>query len=81
MNVYKEKIYKYFGRAGYIYKIKITGLSIHQWLPYPLAAECVHHVLYCRYEPFDFHKECKHMRWDRLSILMERIAEEQNQNG
>ena len=26
------------------------------------------------YEPFDFHKECSKMRWDRLSILMDRLS-------
>ncbi|CAH1780316.1 unnamed protein product [Owenia fusiformis] len=30
-----------------------------------------------RYESFDFHHECRKMRWDRLSILMDRLAEEQ----
>lgn len=34
-----------------------------------------------RYEPFDFHHECRKMRWDRLSILMDRIAEEQQEMG
>eukprot|EP00112_Aurelia_sp_Birch-Aquarium-sp1_P022960 Seg666.6 transcript_id=Seg666.6/GoldUCD/mRNA.D3Y31 product="Phosphatidylinositide phosphatase SAC1-B" protein_id=Seg666.6/GoldUCD/D3Y31 len=29
-----------------------------------------------RYVAFDFHKECSKMRWHRLSILMERIAED-----
>lgn len=27
------------------------------------------------YEAFDFHKECSKMRWDRLSILMDRLAQ------
>jgi len=35
----------------------------------------------CRYEPFDFHKECKAMKWYRLSLLMDRIAAEQQQFG
>jgi len=30
-----------------------------------------------RYESFDFHHECRKMRWDRLSILMDRVAKEQ----
>jgi len=34
-----------------------------------------------RYEPFDFHKECKAMKWYRLSLLMDRIAAEQQQFG
>jgi len=31
------------------------------------------------YEPFDFHAECKKMRWDRLSILMDRLSHYQEQ--
>ncbi|XP_072169142.1 phosphatidylinositol-3-phosphatase SAC1-like [Diadema setosum] len=30
-----------------------------------------------RYESFDFHHECRKMRWDRLSILMDRLAKDQ----
>lgn len=34
-----------------------------------------------RYEAFDFHAECRHMRWDRLNILMDRLALDQEQMG
>lgn len=34
-----------------------------------------------KYEPFDFHHECRKMRWDRLSILMDRISRTQDQLG
>lgn len=34
-----------------------------------------------KYEPFDFHSECRHMRWDRLSILIDRIAMDQDEMG
>ncbi|BFZ13223.1 hypothetical protein BsWGS_16262 [Bradybaena similaris] len=34
-----------------------------------------------RYEPFDFHKECSRMRWDRLSILLDRIARDRKRFG
>ncbi|KAI8432534.1 hypothetical protein MSG28_013531 [Choristoneura fumiferana] len=30
-----------------------------------------------RYEPFDFHAECRGMRYDRLTVLVDRIAHEQ----
>ena len=33
------------------------------------------------YEAFDFHAECSKMRWDRLSILMDRVAVVQEQQG
>lgn len=34
-----------------------------------------------RYEAFDFHHECRKMRWDRLSILMDKLAKDQQQFG
>lgn len=33
------------------------------------------------YEPFDFHGECRNMRWDRLSILIDRVAHDQDEMG
>ncbi|XP_067857935.1 phosphatidylinositol-3-phosphatase SAC1-B-like isoform X2 [Heptranchias perlo] len=35
-------------------------------------------VKYCA---FDFHKECSHMRWERLQILLDRVAEQQDEYG
>lgn len=32
-----------------------------------------------RYESFDFHAECRKMRWDRLNILIDRLAHEQDE--
>nr|CAD7576703.1 unnamed protein product [Timema californicum] len=32
-----------------------------------------------KYESFDFHHECRQMRWDRLSILIDRLAHEQDE--
>ncbi|KFV87959.1 Phosphatidylinositide phosphatase SAC1, partial [Struthio camelus australis] len=32
-----------------------------------------------RYIAFDFHKECSRMRWDRLQILMDQLAEQQDE--
>ncbi|KAF9535466.1 inositol/phosphatidylinositol phosphatase [Crepidotus variabilis] len=29
-----------------------------------------------KYEFFDFHGECKHMRWDRISVLIDRMKED-----
>jgi len=34
-----------------------------------------------RYESFDFHAECRHLRWDWLSILIDRLAHEQDEFG
>ncbi|XP_020660232.1 phosphatidylinositol-3-phosphatase SAC1 [Pogona vitticeps] len=34
-----------------------------------------------RYIAFDFHKECSRMRWDRLQILLDQLAEQQDEFG
>ncbi|XP_042228940.1 phosphatidylinositol-3-phosphatase SAC1-like [Homarus americanus] len=34
-----------------------------------------------RYEYFDFHHECRKMRWDRLSILMDRVGPDRESLG
>ncbi|PSN49044.1 Phosphatidylinositide phosphatase SAC1 [Blattella germanica] len=34
-----------------------------------------------RYESFDFHAECRHMKWDRLSMLIDRLGHEQDEFG
>ncbi|XP_023673504.1 phosphatidylinositol-3-phosphatase SAC1-B-like isoform X2 [Paramormyrops kingsleyae] len=34
-----------------------------------------------KYIAFDFHKECSHMRWDRLQILVDTVAEMQDDYG
>lgn len=39
------------------------------------------HMNSYRYECFDFHAECRRLRWDRLSILIDRLAHEQDEFG
>lgn len=34
-----------------------------------------------RYESFDFHAECRRLRWDRLNVLLDRLAPELEQMG
>ena len=34
-----------------------------------------------RYVPFDFHHECKNMRWDRLSRLIDQISDDLDKQG
>lgn len=34
-----------------------------------------------KYEYFDFHGECKNMRWDRISILLDRLKEDLDKYG
>ena len=41
----------------------------------------IFNVLFIRYEPFDFHKECSKMRWERLSILTDKLKAVQDKFG
>ncbi|EPQ61008.1 hypothetical protein GLOTRDRAFT_53684 [Gloeophyllum trabeum ATCC 11539] len=34
-----------------------------------------------RYEYFDFHTECRHMRWERISLLIEKLQSDLTKNG
>ena len=34
-----------------------------------------------QYHHFDFHKECRHMRWDRISILLDQLTPELDEKG
>ena len=34
-----------------------------------------------RYQYFDFHSECKHMRWDRISILLDQMKDDLVRQG
>lgn len=34
-----------------------------------------------RYEYFDFHTECKKMRFDRVSLLIDKLADELSEQG
>lgn len=39
------------------------------------------YFLFIRYEAFDFHHECRKMAYHRLSVLMDRLALEQDEFG
>ena len=34
-----------------------------------------------KYEYFDFHNECKNMRWDRISVLIDQMQEDLKRQG
>ena len=34
-----------------------------------------------KYHHFDFHLECKAMRWDRISVLLDQLAPEMEEKG
>lgn len=34
-----------------------------------------------RYEYFDFHNECRKMRWDRISVLVEKMKDDLERHG
>lgn len=77
-----DKIHRYLPEA-----ISITTCFIDQ--PFPggfsetFTAELMSSkkmlLFLNRYVAFDFHKECSRMRWDRLQILMDQLAEQQDE--
>jgi hypothetical protein len=34
-----------------------------------------------RYEYFDFHNECRNMRWDRISMLIDKMKDDLEREG
>jgi hypothetical protein len=34
-----------------------------------------------KYQYFDFHNECKHMRWDRINLLIDSLADDLLRDG
>jgi len=34
-----------------------------------------------KYQYFDFHNECKHMRWDRINVLIEKMQDDLSRQG
>lgn len=60
----------------------ILGMNLsHLFIEIFIFCECCsqYRLISCRYEAFDFHAECSKMRWDRLSILLDRLSHEQDE--
>ncbi|KAJ8942653.1 hypothetical protein NQ318_013366 [Aromia moschata] len=66
-----EQLAKLYGKQGAEGRMEKAFKDALNALSYPFA----------RYEPFDFHAECRKMRWDRLSILIDRVALDQEEMG
>ncbi|RWS27752.1 Phosphatidylinositide phosphatase SAC1-like protein, partial [Leptotrombidium deliense] len=87
LNNHADALYKHIDNLICHYgKVVLINLVNHSGQEQPLENEFKQNVLnlnnaLVRYESFDFHKECKKMRWDRLSILMNRINQEQIEFG
>ncbi|KAJ8973053.1 hypothetical protein NQ317_011333 [Molorchus minor] len=67
----KQVIIDLIDHKGAEGKLGTAFKNVLEVLAYPFA----------RYEPFDFHAECRKMRWDRLSILIDRVAFDQEEMG
>ncbi|KAI8746472.1 phosphatidylinositide phosphatase SAC1, partial [Biomphalaria glabrata] len=78
---------KHFDQQVYVYGNQVIVNLINQDGPEQVLEKKLAQVVTnaqnenIRYEPFDFHKECKKMRWDRLSILMERLKPDMKKFG
>src|SRR6266576_452927 len=66
----KDAYERYFSQVGdFLSRYSSLLISLKLNLP---------HV---RYQYFDFHNECKNMRWDRISVLFDKIQDELEQQG
>uniref|UniRef100_A0A5K3F4E9 Phosphatidylinositol-3-phosphatase SAC1 n=1 Tax=Mesocestoides corti TaxID=53468 RepID=A0A5K3F4E9_MESCO len=65
----------YLHRYGKIFAVNLldqTGMERQLCKTYTLAAQSVD-PQELKYESFDFHRECKALKWHRLSILLDRL--------
>lgn len=75
---------------GFYLRIRVVQTSVNEGLfrrlllqttALKLLTLIIFNVLFIRYEPFDFHKECSKMRWERLSILTDKLKANQDKFG
>ncbi|TNN27998.1 Phosphatidylinositide phosphatase SAC1 [Liparis tanakae] len=57
----------------------VSGLNNGMLRSVSSTTACLSHRDVVSYVAFDFHKECSHMRWDRLQILVDDVAETQDE--
>lgn len=57
----------------------MISTAYHNYLNFLFILNSV--VIFLSYDAFDFHKECSRMRWHRLSILITRLAPQEDQFG
>eukprot|EP01135_Chromosphaera_perkinsii_P007864 Nk52_evm56s1020 gene=Nk52_evmTU56s1020 len=69
-----------YGRQTAINLIDQKGTELEIGKQFKARVESLHnHML--RYVAFDFHTECKNMRYDRLSILLDQLKDDEAKNG
>ncbi|KAM7533700.1 hypothetical protein Aperf_G00000121153 [Anoplocephala perfoliata] len=73
----------YLNRYGKVVAVNLldqVGMERPLYRMYTLASQAVN-PMELKYEAFDFHKECRAFRWDRLQILINRVEPELNAMG
>jgi hypothetical protein len=73
-----EELKKYYNRVTAINLIDQKGSELQLGDAYEQQAKKYGDV---KYVAFDFHHQCRKMRWDRLSILMDDIRSDVEKNG
>lgn len=73
-----EELYKHYNRVVAINLIDQKGSELLLGNAFELEAK-KHKEL--KYVAFDFHHQCRNMRWDRLSLLMDQIRDDVEKNG
>lgn len=69
-----------YGPVVLVNLINQTGAEGRMEQEFASTVRSLNHPL-VRYEAFDFHHECRKMRWDRLSLLMDRLSRDQEEIG
>lgn len=73
-----DDVTQIYGPVVMVNLINHTGPEGKMEKAFASTVQHVNHPL-VKYEYFDFHHECRKMRWDRLSILMERLSRDQQE--
>lgn len=73
-----EELKKFYNRVVAINLIDQKGSELQLGNAYEKEAKKYPDL---KYVAFDFHHQCRNMRWDRLSILMDQINDDVQKNG
>jgi hypothetical protein len=78
---YQKHIEHLFNNYGKIYLINLINQKGQELVLEKAFKDIVNQSnnQFVKFESFDFHHECRNMRWDKLSILMDRIDDELNE--
>ena len=80
LKVHLEHVIQTYGSVVLVNLINHTGPEQKMEKAFSNAVRTLNNQM-VKFESFDFHHECRKMRWDRLSILMDRIQRDMEDFG